>query len=80
MSTQEISPDQQEKVVKMLYNSDDGVSAIHNLRAKIGNDHIGKVTMSLHDFARTIKPHFEHHQIQQHIHDVTKQNIHLDSL
>jgi hypothetical protein len=80
MSTVYVTPEEQEKIVKGLSLTDDGVSAIRHLREKTGQDHVGKVTMPLHEFALTIKPHFAAHKIQQHIHEVTKQNIHLDSL
>lgn len=80
MSTIYISPEEQEQVAKGLHLSNDAVTAIHNLRSKTGQDHLGRVSMPLSEFAQAVKPHFPHHIIQSHIKTITGHDIHLDKL
>lgn len=79
MSTIYVSPEDQEKIAKGLTMTD-SVSAIRALREKTNIDHIGRETMSLHDFATAIKPHFAGHKINSNIKTVTGHDFHVDSL
>jgi hypothetical protein len=81
----EVSREEQREILKNLSvkHSNDYVSAINELKSKLGKDHshtdkVGEVNMSLNDFVGAIKPHYQGHLVHDVVQKVTKQNINLN--